>query len=303
MLPEFPKFHDLEMNDLEKLKPFFLKAQPEVCELSLANTLIWSDFDRPHFTLINGNLCILINPLNEAPYFLEPLGSHKIELTVDTCLGHCAKLSRVSQTLLDKLPPDKYRVAPLRSQADYLYEVKTLAELKGRLFDGKRNHLKNFQRRHPDYQYVPLTCSLKNDCLEVFEAWFAARAESRYFPRLAYTAQKAALEEAFKYCDQLELSGGAIGLNGQVAGFMIGSQMNKQTIDAHFQYARPEMPGIFPALLWEVCNKTYAEYKYINLEQDLGIPGLRQSKLSYHPLRLVEKFELTPLPAASKDRP
>jgi hypothetical protein len=120
---------------------------------------------------------------------------------------------------------------------------------------------------------------------------------------LAYTAQKAALEEAFKYCDQLELRGGAIKLNGQVAGFMIGSRLNKNTLDAHFQYGRPEITGIFPALLWEVCNKTYTESKYINLEQDLGIPGLRQSKLSYHPFKLVEKFEITPRPTASTGQP
>ena len=271
--------------------------------MSLANLVVWGEFDRPQLALINDNLCILINPLNEAPFFLEPLGTHRLEATIDTCLGHCAKLSRVSQALLDKLPADRYKLAGLRSQADYLYEVKALAELKGRIFDGKRNHLNNFRRRHPDYQYVPLTCGLKDECLEVFEAWFAARDGSRYFPRLAYTAQKAALQKAFKYCEQLGLIGGAIKINGRAAGFMIGSQLNKHTLDAHFQYGRPEIAGIFPALLWEACNKTYAGYKHLNLEQDLGIPGLRQSKLSYHPLKLMEKFELTPLPAASKDRP
>lgn len=298
MIPEFPKFRALEIGALEAIKPYCLKANSEVCELAPANLMIWSDFDRPQMTLINDNLCLLVNPLNEAPYFLEPLGSHKLESTINLCLSHCARVSRTSRAFLDKLTLTKFRVTELRGQADYLYEVKTLAELKGRKFDGKRNHLKQFQRRHPDYEFAPLTGSLKEACLAVFEAWFAARQESRYFPRLAYTAQRAALEKAFKYYDRLALVGGAMKIAGQVAGFMIGSTLNKQTLDAHFQYARPDIPGIFPALLWAACNKSYQEYKFINLEQDLGIPGLRQSKLSYQPFKLLEKFELTPLPVA-----
>jgi hypothetical protein len=293
VLPEFPKFKELEIGDLEQIKPFLEISPPNICELSPSNLFIWSDFDRPQLTIINNNLCIFINPLNESPYFLQPLGITNLPETLNIGFSHCAKISRVTKDFLALLPHHRYKTVELRSHSDYLYEVKTLAELKGRKFDGKRNHLKNFHKRHPNYQYLPLTCDLKNDCLAVFEAWFAARAESRYFPRLAHTAQKAALEKAFKYGDRLGLIGGAISLNHQLAGFMIGSRLNKETLAAHFQYGRPDISGIFPALIWETCNRTFANYKYINLEQDLGIPGLRQSKLSYHPLKLVEKFELT----------
>jgi hypothetical protein len=77
-------------------------------------------------------------------------------------------------------------------------------------------------------------------------------------------------------------------------GFILGSRLNPETASVHFQYGDPSLRGISQTLLWEACNKTFSSFKYINLEQDLGIPGLRKAKLSYYPLRLEKKFEITP---------
>lgn len=293
MLPDYPKFKALDWGDLDLIAHQLKKANMMICEFSLANLLIWKDFDHPRLTTINHNLCIHITPPNEPPFFLEPLGHNKIVETINICLADSGKISRATANFVEKLPPGQFRTSELRNQDDYLYEVKALAELKGRKFDGKRNHLKNFKRRHPDYGYIPLTPELKNSCLELFEQWFVIRQESRYFPKLAYTSQRSALEKTFKYYDRLKMAGGALLIDKKVKGFMIGSPLNKETVSAHFQYGHPSLRGIFQALVWEACNKTFHNFKYINLEQDLGIPGLRKAKLSYYPLRLEKKFEIT----------
>ncbi|MBU0672504.1 MAG: DUF2156 domain-containing protein [Candidatus Margulisbacteria bacterium] len=295
MPPEYPKFKSLEFEDLDQVKKHLKDTEPNICEFSPANLMIWKDFDRPKITLINGNLCLLITPLNESPFFLEPLGENLPLETVEECLKHCGKISRATESFTGKLSLLRIRVTCLRDQFDYLYETKVLAELKGRKFDCKRNHIKNFKRRHPGYEYLPLAPELKNGCLELFEEWFAVRQESRYFPRRAHTSQKTALEKAFKYYDDLKMIGSALLIDKKVKGFMIGSQLNKRTVSAHFQYAHPALRGIFQTLLWEACNKTFQNFTHINLEQDLGIPGLRKAKLSYYPLKLEKKFEIAPI--------
>ncbi len=293
MLPEYPKLKALETKDLGKMCHYFNKSKPNICELALANLFIWQDFDHPKLTIINQNLCILITPPNEPPFFLEPIGKNKIPETIDTCLKDSGRMARLSEEFIFRLDLKNYRIVCSRNHFDYVYETKILAELKGKKFDGKRNHIKNFKRRHPDYEFKPLNARSKNEALELFKAWFAIRRDSRFFPRLAHTSQKSAIERSFAHFEELNMSGGTIYVDKKMKGFVLGSPLNHETISVHFLYAHPSLRGIFQTLLWEACKKTFDSFKYINLEQDLGIPGLRKAKSSYQPLKLEKKFEIT----------
>ena len=55
------------------------------------------------------------------------------------------------------------------------------------------------------------------------------------------------------------------------------------------------MPGLDG--LNQLINQLFAkecltEFKFVNREQDLGIPGLRQAKESYLPDHMIEKFKV-----------
>ena len=293
MIPEYPRFKPIESKDFDKLQAQLSTEKRNICELAAANLLIWKDFDRPETTLINNNLCIRINPLNDEPFFLEPLSHNKLDETIKTCLGSAKNISRVSEDFIRLIPGNNYNITCLRSQFDYVYKIKELAELKGKKFDAKRNHIKRFIKQFPGYEFSPLSFKHKNDIFALFDKWFNIRKESRYFPRLAYNAQKGALEYTCRHFNDLGLIGGEILACNKLIGFVIGSKLNTSTISAHFQYCDPEIQGAPQTILWEACNKLFNGYEFINLEQDLGIPGLRQAKLSYHPYKIEKKFEIS----------
>lgn len=292
MIPKFPEFKSLELSDRSILAEHLRSINPNICELALANLYIWRDFDRPQLTSINGNLCILINPLNEPPHFLEPIGRNKPVETINTCLEYAKCFSRVSEDFISLIQNDKYKTSCQRSQFDYIYRIEELATLAGKKYDGKRNHIKKFTRHYPNYKYENLAQNMRNKALDLFEKWFKAREESRYFPRLAHSAQRNALEKAFLYFNELNLLGGAIFSENDILGFIIGSELNPETISAHFCYVDPTIQGIAQTILHAACGKAFNSFKFINLEQDLGIPGLRKAKLSYHPYKIEKKYRI-----------
>lgn len=295
MFIEYPKFKSLELEDYSLISKHLARCSRKICELNLANLVIWKDFDRPEYTFINDNLCILISPPTEPPYFLEPLSHNKLIETVKVCLQHAGRISRASESLIVGLPRGVFHYSCLRNQFDYVYQVSELAELKGKKFDGKRNQIKKFQHRFPKYEFVQLESGSKDRALELFERWFESKKDTAYFTKLSYMAQRKALVSAFLNFEKLEILGGALIAENALRGFIMGSVLTAKTVAAHFSYTDPEYPGVSQTLLWEACNHTFSAYTNINLEQDLGIPGLRQAKLSYHPLRLEKKFEIKPL--------
>ena len=102
--------------------------------------------------------------------------------------------------------------------------------------------------------------------------------------------------EAVKACLRnfhgLNLQGGTILINGKVEAFTLGELLNKETAVVHIEKANPMISGLYAAINHEFCRHSWFQVPFINREQDLGVPGLRTAKLTYHPHHLVEKFRI-----------
>ncbi|MBU1740458.1 MAG: DUF2156 domain-containing protein, partial [Proteobacteria bacterium] len=77
--------------------------------------------------------------------------------------------------------------------------------------------------------------------------------------------------------------------------FSLGERLNPETAVIHIEKADPNLDGLYAAVNQRFCAHAWAEMTYINREQDLGLEGLRLAKQSYRPVRMVDKYRLTPL--------
>jgi hypothetical protein len=187
---------------------------------------------------------------------------------------------------------DRFHVEIDDGQADYVYLASDLATLAGRKYHKKRNLLAQFRGAN-DYEYSAITADLLPQCIDLQAAWCDIR--DCFTPEnVSLAAENEALLEALEHYETLGLIGGAILIEGRVEAFTIGGRLNEDTLVIHFEKGNPAILGIYQAINQAFCADVGAGYTYINREQDLGDPGLRQAKRSYYPHHMVEKYIVRP---------
>lgn len=108
--------------------------------------------------------------------------------------------------------------------------------------------------------------------------------------------ERRALTYALRHYEELELSGAIIRVKGKVVAFTFGAPINQDTFGVHFEKADIHIDGAYNIINQEFAIHLPEQYTYLNREEDLGIPGLRQAKQSYHPVILLEKCVATKQP-------
>jgi hypothetical protein len=67
----------------------------------------------------------------------------------------------------------------------------------------------------------------------------------------------------------------------------------RDSFDIHIEKALEEIQGAYQMINCEfatLIQQNHPELIYFNREEDMGYEGLRKAKLSYHPVKMVEKY-------------
>jgi len=186
----------------------------------------------------------------------------------------------------DTLFPNQFNYIADRDFFDYIYLRDDLVTLKGKKYQPKRNHINQFKKRY-DYSYLPVTHDIVPECRALEQVWFEANKSEDNREDLNH--ERISMQFAMEHFNELGLTGGAIVVDGKIIAFTYGSAINHRTFGIHVEKADIRYEGIFSVISREFARHIPQQYDYINREEDLGIPGLRKSKLSYHPSLLLEK--------------
>ena len=171
-----------------------------------------------------------------------------------------------------------------------MYAIDDLADLKGRKLQKKRNHLNRFEQAHPEAKIVPLDESNRVAAFHLAEQWYENRTAAD--PDRDYHLEHLALHRAFAFYAQLEMDGVVLMEGERILAFAMGSRLNRDTFDIHFEKALDTTEGAYAAInrgFARYLREKYPDVKWLNREDDLGIEGLRKAKLSYYPDHMVEK--------------
>lgn len=290
-IPVYPDFKPLEREDKELFESYYSSRRIEISDHAFANYFIWRKLDRAQLTLAAGCLCPLVIGPGRKPHFMMPLGGGDLKEAVKICLGHTGSVIRVDDHFKEALGLEGYfEISEDRDNFDYVYPVKDLAELKGRKYDGKRNHINAFLKVN-DYSYEKMKDRHIPECIELNDQWCRSKKkETEEFPNLECEAD--AVREALLNREFLDLIGGVVSVKGRIAAFCLGQRLTDDTAVIHIEKSDPFLRGAAQLINRDFARNELAGFTYVNREQDMGHPGLRRAKLSYHPVELRRKYNI-----------
>ena len=276
-------FHPLTLFDREAMQAVTLHSGRRNCNYTFANLLGWKFW-------FNTEVCVLENAVvlrytfnGKRAYMVctpDVLSLELIEALWDDSHDNLTLIG-LEDSQVAQLPiAHQISVEPVRDQYDYIYRRIDLATLHGRHLDAKRNHIHRFRAEHPDFEYRPLTPELFDECRRLTEIWKEEKNESG---NETIDAEHRVMETIFSNWDALGMIGGSIFVDGRMVAFTYGSAVTTDTFDVCVEKADRHVEGAFAIINQQFAEHLPEQYIYLNREEDMGIPGLRQAKLSYHP--------------------
>ncbi|MGA2309902.1 MAG: phosphatidylglycerol lysyltransferase domain-containing protein [Candidatus Bathyarchaeia archaeon] len=294
-IPEFPEFRKLTFEDKALLEALFKEMQPQISELTFTNLYVWNEAEPVQLSRHNKTALIQRRRIRDGKNVLLPPLTNEPIPTVQEDLRKAA-VANHSEILLYGIDSKqagqlsaRYRVEPDRDNWDYVYLSSDLADLPGDKYHSKRNFITRCLADHK-CEYAKLDASVVNDCLQLQTEWCNLR-QCGSVPSLE--AENKAIKTIFDKYPQLAVFGGAVYVDGKLEAFTLAESLNNDTAVIHFEKANPQITGLYQLINQWLCQNTLRTFTYVNREQDLGIPGLRKAKLSYHPHHMIEKYSVT----------
>jgi len=221
----------------------------------------------------------------EKTFFMTPCASPDWE-TLEALFKTHDYWKNISQSVIspvrEKLEERGVVFTEDRDNFDYLYYRKDLAELSGKKYHKKKNHVNHFKNTYPDHEQKPVSKETIPAANEILDKWRQNSLQDG-----DYKASK----EALDLFDVLALKGTVFFVSGNPAAYCLGESIARGRMFAiHFEKAIDEYKGIY-----QFMNQSFAEslprfFTLINREQDLGNEGLRQAKMTYRPCGFVQKY-------------
>ena len=295
------KFKDINIDSIKELQPYFEIVDYEACEYCFTTLYMWQHVYKTGY-FIGDDFAVIMAEYEGNSFSILPLAKKdKLPQVIDYIIKHfednnrkiCFKgITKDVVETLEKLYSDKFEYIEERDLFDYVYDGESLRTLAGRKNQKKRNHINAFLKDYEGrYSYKLLDEEDFDDCLELLKIWASNKEENNEFEE-GIDDESIGIRKIFnnyKYLrENLKIAG--IYLDGKLEAFTMGELINPNMALIHIEKANPNIRGLYPYINQQFILNEFEDVEFVNREEDLGIPGLRKAKLSYHPVKFVEKY-------------
>ncbi len=282
------------LEDLPLIASYLKKEPRRLCTDTPGVLFMWRDYFRLAFREEEGTLLVRLAYDGETDTYLFPFGRDP----EGALRALCARAREEGHPLTFLVgDDDRDRLLALfpgatleadRGEADYLYNTKELATLAGRRFGGPRNHTNRFDRLYPDHSLTPICEDDVGDLLSFLDAFARDHAE-----RPLFLEEIDMTREVLMHYTAYGMQGVVLRVGDAVAAFAIGEVIGDM-LAVHIEKADTSFHGAYQKIVSGFASYIDPEaVPLLNREDDMNDEGLRKSKLSYHPVAILDKWRVT----------
>jgi hypothetical protein len=300
MLPQFPKFKELELSDAEDVQRYTARYAP-FSDFNFACLWSWNIDSGVLLCELNGNLVVRLGDYVSGEVFYSFLGDSRVNDTVEALIDLSCRenlqprLQLIPEVVAGQLDTDRFSITEDDRHADYILMVDRLCTYQGSRLASKRNEVRKFLRLCPQTRFEMFDLNnalIVEQCRALFRRWNVRRSAP---PDHETEREFKAFDRCLKSQAHFPLIGTGIFADDVLVALSILQIVDNKYAFTHFEKAdMANFPGIGSFLNQQVASLLASRgIQYINIEQDLGIAGLRMSKRSYFPCGYLRKFSVS----------
>lgn len=294
MIPTFPEFKKLELADKKDVEKFTAKFTP-YADFNFSNMWAWDLKGEMKFSILNDNLVVKFTDYLTGEPFYSFLGKNMVNETARALIMLSEKdcktdiLKLIPEVVIDSLDKSEFDIIPDKDSFEYVYSVQRMAKMnawpKSTISKNIRRFIEedlNFVVKHNLINEIS-----KDEYLKMFQKW----SENKNIKNYKELNEYRAFERFFKLKnDNIRII--SLYKNDFLIGFDVYEMCSFGYALSHFsKIDTSQYHALSTILNWEEAKFLDMEkIQYINWQQDLGILGLRKSKMKYKPDLFLNKF-------------
>ena len=287
-------FKPVSLDDKDLFRWHYERFPQVHSDNTFTNMVCWNHYAHYKYAYLEDNMVISSTIGGNITYRL-PIGPHNPELLEDlfklaACSDNSLPVEIFGSQARDRIAAlyPGLNIYPERNYFEYVYLSSYLAELAGKNYATIRRQLHQFQKNCSPL-IEPITQGNIPDVYEFLDQWCEWKdCDSETM----LSNEKTAIIFALDHFSELELMGLAIVVKEKIGAISVFEGLNRDTALVHFEKGLMDCKGIYRAINAETAKLLSKDYAYINRESDVGVEGIREAKMRYHPDHMVEVYFL-----------
>jgi ribosomal protein S18 acetylase RimI-like enzyme len=302
----------VELSDQDCFRPYFASLAEPLSDYTFSQIYTWRNSLHIVWKIISNHLCVFANGTGDLTLLIPPIGETGTSIALKQAfelmddynaaqgVPERTRVEYASEELLARLDRARLDVTPMGT--DYVYDVSRMIDLAGGDLSSKRQAKNRFMRLYPYRVESYDPARHLQDCLALLAGWRvhqdANHLEEPNTNCIKRQKETIATELALRSAAELGFKGLVVYAGSEnnaqqtLKAFTFGEYLGNDSSSIVIEKTDLETKGLAQFIFSEFCRQCWADRPLTNVGDDWGLESLAWTKMSYRPVKLLQKYTL-----------